>query len=206
MRINGVVAAAFTALAIGMASSAQAAVINIAGNAASIGGPSFYEVNFDFLLPVGFSNAVLTISELSVDDRGVLRLNGTNVDAAGINCCGSPGFDFNDGNGTIPFSYALFNGARNVVVNSGFLAGNNGLRLLVNDTNAGVAGTLLNGPGGPSSTTGYSFAGTVSFDAAPAGPGVPEPATWAMMLIGFFGLGSVIRRQRGLRTAGSPAI
>ncbi len=25
---------------------------------------------------------------------------------------------------------------------------------------------------------------------------VPEPATWAMMLMGFFGLGAVVRRQR----------
>ena len=28
--------------------------------------------------------------------------------------------------------------------------------------------------------------------------GVPEPATWAMMLMGFFGLGSVVRRRRVL--------
>ncbi|WP_414695691.1 PEPxxWA-CTERM sorting domain-containing protein [Phenylobacterium sp.] len=25
---------------------------------------------------------------------------------------------------------------------------------------------------------------------------VPEPATWAIMLTGFFGLGAVLRRQR----------
>jgi hypothetical protein len=25
---------------------------------------------------------------------------------------------------------------------------------------------------------------------------VPEPATWAMMLIGFFGLGAALRRRR----------
>jgi hypothetical protein len=29
-----------------------------------------------------------------------------------------------------------------------------------------------------------------------SGPGVPEPATWAMMLTGFFGLGAMIRRRR----------
>jgi hypothetical protein len=27
-------------------------------------------------------------------------------------------------------------------------------------------------------------------------PGVPEPTTWAMMLTGFFGMGSILRRQR----------
>jgi hypothetical protein len=31
--------------------------------------------------------------------------------------------------------------------------------------------------------------------------GVPEPATWAMMLTGFFGLGSVLRRRRAALTA-----
>jgi hypothetical protein len=29
-------------------------------------------------------------------------------------------------------------------------------------------------------------------------PGIPEPASWAMMLVGFFGLGSMLRRRRGL--------
>jgi hypothetical protein len=32
-------------------------------------------------------------------------------------------------------------------------------------------------------------------------PGVPEPTTWAMMLTGFFGMGSVLRRQRKVRGA-----
>jgi hypothetical protein len=31
--------------------------------------------------------------------------------------------------------------------------------------------------------------------------GVPEPATWAMMLTGFFGLGAVLRRSRRLAVA-----
>jgi len=75
------------------------------------------------------------------------------------------------------------------------VAGNNTLRLLINDTNAGVGGTLLNGPGGPSSTTGYSFSGEVSFEPARAGPAIPEPATWAMMILGFFGAGCAVRRR-----------
>lgn len=32
----------------------------------------------------------------------------------------------------------------------------------------------------------------------PTEPGIPEPASWAMMLVGFFGLGSMLRRRRGL--------
>jgi hypothetical protein len=33
----------------------------------------------------------------------------------------------------------------------------------------------------------------------PGGPGgVPEPATWAMLIVGFFGVGAVLRRRRAL--------
>jgi hypothetical protein len=32
-------------------------------------------------------------------------------------------------------------------------------------------------------------------------PGVPEPTTWAMMLTGFFGMGSLLRRQRKMAVA-----
>lgn len=34
------------------------------------------------------------------------------------------------------------------------------------------------------------------------GGGVPEPAAWAMMLVGFAGLGAMLRRKRGMLTAG----
>jgi PEP-CTERM motif len=42
------------------------------------------------------------------------------------------------------------------------------------------------------------FQGTVTdpITQAPIVAGVPEPSTWAMMLIGFFGLGAVLRRSR----------
>jgi hypothetical protein len=32
-------------------------------------------------------------------------------------------------------------------------------------------------------------------------PGVPEPATWAMMLLGFGGLGATLRRRRAQAVA-----
>ncbi|MEO8894957.1 MAG: PEPxxWA-CTERM sorting domain-containing protein [Rhizomicrobium sp.] len=34
--------------------------------------------------------------------------------------------------------------------------------------------------------------------------GVPEPATWAMLLIGFGGVGFMLRRQRTRETLASP--
>lgn len=40
-----------------------------------------------------------------------------------------------------------------------------------------------------------SFAGTVAFNTSSV-PGVPEPATWGMMLIGFGVIGAAMRRKR----------
>ena len=37
-------------------------------------------------------------------------------------------------------------------------------------------------------------------------PGVPEPTTWALMLIGFFGLGAALRRKLPNRRAGLAAL
>jgi hypothetical protein len=42
-----------------------------------------------------------------------------------------------------------------------------------------------------------SYSGTMNFDVA----GVPEPATWAMMLVGFGGIGMALRRKRRNATA-----
>jgi hypothetical protein len=43
----------------------------------------------------------------------------------------------------------------------------------------------------------------ITFDVAERdpGPGVPEPATWAMMILGFGGVGAVLRRRRTLAFA-----
>jgi hypothetical protein len=51
-----------------------------------------------------------------------------------------------------------------------------------------------------------SFAGTIAFTAAPpiitSGGGVPEPAAWALMIVGFGGAGSMLRiRRRATRFA-----
>jgi hypothetical protein len=39
--------------------------------------------------------------------------------------------------------------------------------------------------------------GTITYTYTPAGPPVPEPSTWAMMLVGFAGLGYAAVRRKG---------
>ncbi len=41
----------------------------------------------------------------------------------------------------------------------------------------------------------------VTFGSATPGPGVPEPASWALMIAGFGMVGSALRRRRGFATA-----
>lgn len=43
------------------------------------------------------------------------------------------------------------------------------------------------------------LSGAVTYDYTPATPAVPEPATWAMMLTGFAGLGYAAIRRKGAR-------
>lgn len=69
-------------------------------------------------------------------------------------------------------------------------------------------GSLVNGAlidGGPNSLTGHTNDGVTGqylFQVrngaviVPPTGGVPEPATWAMMLVGFAGMGAVLRRRR----------
>lgn len=70
---------------------------------------------------------------------------------------------------------------------SGFVAGVNHFDVEVQDFGAPTAFRI------------DSLAGTA--DLPGIGGAVPEPATWAMMLLGFFGLGSMLRSRRGLATA-----
>ena len=184
---------ALSLAACAVAAPAQAVTVPIAGSSATSGEPSLRTINFDFTLPAGFTGAQLHISNLVVDDRGVLRLNGTDIDSAGISIPGASAFDF--GSGNVPYVFGA-NGAHDVTVSSGFLTGLNSLRLWINDTGAGVTGNLVNGPNGPSGTTGYDLAATLTYQVAPSTTGaVPEPGAWALMILGFGGVGASLRAR-----------
>lgn len=183
---------AFFYLAAGLAAiSAPASAVTINLDkvyTAPSGSASVYFVDNDFVLPVGFTNAVLTITNFYADDRGVVQLNGTIVDNGGIFGPGSGSLTLTPGGSNDPFTYTRGNGTRNVTITSGFVAGLNSFRTLVNDTNNGIFGSPLAGVN--ISATGIEA--SITFD---VGPAVPEPATWAMMIGGFGMLGAAARRR-----------
>jgi hypothetical protein len=155
------------------------------------GSPSVYVIDNDFTLPAGFSNAVLNITRLSIDDRGVVQLNGVDVDNAGIFGPGDGFLTRTPGGTNDPFTYTRGNGARDVTITSGFVAGLNSFRFLVNDTNNGIFGAPL----ASVNISGGGIVATLTYDAAPA---IPEPATWAMMIGGFGMLGAAARNRTAL--------
>jgi hypothetical protein len=182
--LAGLTGAAFVSAA------APAATIDLSTSFNAVGGsPSFYIINSDFTLPVGFSNAVLTITNLSIDDRGVLLLNDVIVDNGGIFGPGNGNLVLTLGGPNNAFTFTRGNGARNVTVNSGFQTGLNSFRIVVNDTNNGIFGNVL--PGGVN-ISGGSLNASITFN---VGPAVPEPASWAMMIAGFALAGAVARRR-----------
>jgi hypothetical protein len=85
-----------------------------------------------------------------------------------------------------------FNGASFQVVETGL---NEYQRINFQPTINGSQTLVVNGTSGGNGT----YSGTLSFARAPIG--VPEPATWAMMLIGFGGAGSLLRARRRTATA-----
>jgi hypothetical protein len=60
-------------------------------------------------------------------------------------------------------------------------------------------GTLLAVPGSP-------LASAFTVTSVVVTPGVPEPSTWAMMLIGFAGLAYATRRRRNAGRGGAPVL
>ncbi len=72
------------------------------------------------------------------------------------------------------------------------LAGGGFVGLADNSLNmAWLIGTLNTGS---SATIKYAYVVGDNIDVV--GGGVPEPATWGMMILGFMGVGSMVRRRR----------
>jgi hypothetical protein len=171
-------------------SSASATTINVSvgedfGNSAN----SYYTVDATFVLPVGFSNAVLNTSLFAADDRAVLQLNGTNVSETGIFGPGAGSFYFlPDGSDNAAYNFRYGNSTLTFDPITGpFVVGTNTLHFILNNTNNGIFG----GPSGGHAA--LFFEGTVSFDAVSP---VPEPSTWALMLLGFAGVGFIAYRHK----------
>jgi hypothetical protein len=107
--LKGAVALLFIALGL---SPASATTLNVSvGQDFGDFANSYYTVDATFVLPVGFSNAVLNTSLFAADDRAVLQLNGTSVSETGIFGPGSGSFYFlPDGSDNAAYNFRYGNG------------------------------------------------------------------------------------------------
>ena len=171
--------------------SASATTINVSvGQDFGDFANSYYAVDATFVLPEGFSNAVLNTSLFAADDRAVLQLNGTNVSETGIFGPGSGSFYFlPDGSDNAAYNFRYNNGTLTFDPITGpFVVGTNTVHFIVNNTHNGIFGGPV-----PGNHAALYFEGTVSFDTVSP---VPEPSTWAMMLLGFAGVGYGVYRRK----------
>jgi len=147
-----------------------------------------------------FAGNLLNGSPTNVADQ-ILALQGLGIDTTGFSW---PALDVpathiadNGGSTTIDFA-GMFVGPTVIGIHfgGGAFGGGQGAQatgFFVFDAGAGLDTITIN----LSSSSGVVLYGTDGDGfVPPTGGGVPEPATWAMMLIGFAGLGSALRRRR----------
>ena len=134
----------FATIAMLIAAPASAATIPISLNEVHFGLPDFYTLDYNFNLPSGFSNATLSITTFVADDRAVLTLNGTIVASTGISALpGNGSMVLSSGGPNNAFVFTNVNGDLFTSITSGFTTGLNTLLVIVNDTNSGITGNLL---------------------------------------------------------------
>jgi hypothetical protein len=165
----------------------------LAGTLTDTGGVLGSEVLFNFIDPMppaldGEINAYLNIQASGAPYGGTISFrrksdmaNLLTVTFSGATLAGSGGsgalFGSHPGGGTVTYTSSFLDF-------TGMTAG---------DFSIGLSGIV---PGFSSPAWLADSVGTFASDAANGGNGIPEPATWAMMIIGFGGMGVLLRRRR----------
>lgn len=108
------------------------------------------------------------------------------------------------------FTYTFGNGSTLTGDYTGLLT-NGGVAGLVNNTQSfnitGGSGVFAGATGGFSGSGTITFApgapplSVLAFSGSVTAPGVPEPASWATMVLGFGGVGALLRRRRRIAFA-----
>jgi hypothetical protein len=147
----------------------------------------YWTVRYSFSLPANASNVRLSYTHFSVDDRGVLKLNGNIIDSVGLPVNGqyTGSMVFTDGGASQPYT---FNGGpvKDGAVTTGFVVGGvNTIEAIINNTGQGVVGPLTHLAWNDGA--GFGLYATVTY--------IPEPSCTALAVLGFGGLAGFCRFQ-----------
>ena len=127
----------------------------------------FWLADYRFYLPYGATNISLTYSNLYVDDRGLLLLNGNPIVATGSMGGSSGSLVLTDGGSPQPYSpFVGVNTFGSGTVTNGFIiGGQNTLRAIINNTHDGVYGSDI--PVSSGDATFLALSGAVSYKPGP---------------------------------------
>jgi hypothetical protein len=128
---------------------------------------------------------------------GSPTLLGSGTATAGNNFVSTTGFGYNLYNNTISLGGVALASGTYWIQLSGAVT-NTGDPIYWDDNN-GASSAWQGGSGGIGDLT--DFDGVIGTNSEAFSIGTPEPATWALMLAGFAGLGAALRSRRKLATA-----
>ena len=131
--------------------------------------PCTFQSSFIFTTPTNFNSLNLTVSSIAAALNSTTDVNFTNL-------------IFSNGTSN--------SGSLSITTGLTDVASLVGMNLIAGATNTL---TVFSSGANPSSNIDANFGLTLAFSNVPA---VPEPGTWAMMLIGFAGMGAAMRRIR----------
>jgi hypothetical protein len=96
-----------------------------------------------FHIPVGATNLVFKITALGVDDRAVIKLNGVKITGVGTTAKGRGNMQFHDPGKNRSHYFQFKSGPVSLIDTTDLKIGRNDLKIIVNNTNNGIHGTIV---------------------------------------------------------------